>query len=203
MTDHLRAADYEVRSIVKHSDVVEIVVRCHYSKSAPNTSTYRHGLYLRGCSDLLGATLWIPPTKNAAATVSGDWRSVLSLSRLVVVPGQPTNAASFLMAASMRMVDRARWPTLLTYADTGRGHTGAIYRATNWDCLGSVPAGDTWVGPDGEQRGRKRGPRTYTAGEMISLGYVRSPPMPKIKFVHRTNQAQTAWSSGSVVVIST
>jgi len=33
----------------------------------------------------------------------------------------------------MSMLDRKTWPVLLTYADTGQGHTGAIYLATGWE----------------------------------------------------------------------
>lgn len=32
----------------------------------------------------------------------------------------------------MALLDRSQWPVLLTYADSGQGHTGAIYDATGW-----------------------------------------------------------------------
>lgn len=95
------------------------------------------------------------------------------------------NAASFLLGRSMRLIDRARWPVLLTYADTAHGHTGAIYLATNWECLGETKAGDTWVDPDGRQVGRKRGAFSYTRADAERMGWRRMPSMPKIKFVHR------------------
>jgi len=184
---HLRSAEWVVAPIPDHGSAVRLIEAWHYSRSAPNTSTYRHGLYRADMpmGDPYGVALWIPPTRAAAETVANDWRGVLALSRLVVAPDMPTNSASFLMGRSMKAIDRKRWHTLLTYADTGEGHTGAIYRATNWTELGSVPAGDTWVGFDGRQRGRKRGGRTYTADEMRALGFTRRPNLPKIKFVHR------------------
>jgi hypothetical protein len=77
----------------------------------------------------------------------------LQLARLVVVPDAPKNAASFLLRHSMNLIDRERWPVLLTYADTGEGHTGAIYEATGWrfDGLGG---GLTYRDPDtGRQMG--------------------------------------------------
>lgn len=114
---------------------------------------------------------------------------MLALSRLAVAPDVPTNGASFLLGRAMRMLDRDRWPTLLTYADTAEGHTGAIYRATGWVCLGPVPAGDVWVGPDGRQMGRKRGGHTLTVDQMRAAGYERKPAAPKIKFVHWTRAA--------------
>lgn len=135
--------------------------------------------------ELVGVTLWIPPTRKAAESVAGEgWQGVLTLSRLAVAPEVGTNGASFLLGRSMRLIDRERWPWLLTYADANLGHTGAIYRATNWTDLGDTDAGDTWLTPDGQQVGRKRGGRTFRAGEMIAAGLVRSAKGKKRKFVH-------------------
>lgn len=185
----MRADEWTVDPIISHGDAVAIVERLHYSRSASNTSTYRHGLYRAGndaLRELFGAALWQPPTRTAAESVAGEgWRGVLCLSRLVVAPEVPVNGASFLLGRSMKMIDRVRWPVLLTYADTAHGHTGAIYKATNWTSLGPTSAGDVWVGASGRQRGRKRGGRTLTAVEMVDAGFTRLPSLPKIKFVHR------------------
>lgn len=37
----------------------------------------------------------------------------------------------------MALIDRRQWPVLLTYADSGQAHTGAIYRAAGWSEDGS------------------------------------------------------------------
>lgn len=188
----LRAREWAVHGVPFHSEAVAFFRDHHYAKGAPNTSTYRHGLYERDeaiwpfVRDLFGVALWIPPTKAAAMSVAGDgWQGVLALSRLAVADEVPKNGASFLLGRSMALIDRQRWPVLLTYADTGEGHTGAIYRATNWECLGSVAAGDTWIAPDGSQRGRKRGGRTFRAVDLTAAGYHRRAAAKKIKFVHR------------------
>ena len=179
----LDKGEWFVRDIPAHSGAVAMIEQNHYSKSCPNTSTFRHGLY-SGAGELCGVALWIPPTKNAAATVDTEWRRVISLSRMVVVDGVPINGASFLLGRSIRAIRKdGRFRTLLTYADTAHNHTGAIYKATNWQCLGEVPAGDVWIDRDGKQRGRKRGRFTYTKAEMESMGLCRLPSLPKIKFV--------------------
>ncbi len=90
----------------------------------------------------------------------------------------------------MRLIDRDRWPVLLTYADTALGHTGAIYRATNWTCDGEVSAGDTWTDVEGRQAGRKRGPRSLTVAEMVEAGYTRRSAAPKIRFRHTRHGQQ-------------
>lgn len=182
----LRSENWSVARIPEHRDGIAFLERIHYAKGGANTSVYRHGLHHEDSAlTLHGVAMWMPPTKNAAASVAKEnWRGVLCLSRLAVAPHVPTNGASFLLGRSMKDIDRCRWPVLLTYADTGKGHTGAIYRATNWTCLGSVPAGDTWIAPDGSQRGRKRGGRNLKVADMLAAGYVRRPACPKIKFVH-------------------
>lgn len=186
----LRAGEWTVAGVPTHGEVIGFLRRHHYAKGGPNTSTYRHGLYERGPSwplvaDLRGVALWIPPTRAAAESVAGDdWRGVLCLSRLACDPDVPRNGASFLLGRSMSLLDRSRWPVLLTYADRRLGHTGAIYRATNWTDCGDTAAGDTWLTPDGQQVGRKRGGRTYVAAEMLAAGLIRSPLAQKRKFVH-------------------
>ncbi len=162
VAERLRRADWTVAKC-PHADAVVLLTGEHYTRSAPNTATYCHGLYRSEDAPMLGAllgvALWIPPTRTAAEKVckSDPWTGVLALSRFVCAPEVPANGESFLLAASMRGIDRDRWPVLLTYADTAHGHDGTIYRACGWTDEGLTPAGDTWVGPRGEQRGRKRG----------------------------------------------
>lgn len=194
-TGHLRRGEWSVGAITQ-SEAVESIEAWHYAQGAPNTSVARHGLF-RSSTDaiggmfgrLSGVAMWLPPTPTAARSVAGrEWRGVLSLTRLVVAPDVPTNGASYLLGASMRLLDRERWPWLLTYADSSHGHTGAIYRATNWTYLGPWEAGDTWVGPEGEQRGRKRGKRNLSVAEMTELGFVKQPAAVKHKYVHHVGR---------------
>lgn len=186
---HLHAADWLVQAIPTHAEAARFIRSGHYARGTSNTSTYRHGLYRTDTaplvSDLMGVALWMPPTRSAAEHIAGDdWQGVLACSRLCVAPEVPTNGASFLLGRSMKAIDRNRWPVLVTYADTAQGHTGAIYRATNWRCDGEVPAGDLWADASGRQTSRKHGGRTYTVAEMKAQGYHRLPSMPKVRFVH-------------------
>lgn len=185
-TTHLRRGEWLTRAI-EHAEAVAAIEAWHYAQGAPNTSVARAGLFkAKDPTTLLGVAMWLPPTKNAAASVAGrEWRRVLSLTRFVIADEVPTNGASFLLGAAMQQVDRARWPWLLSYADSAHGHTGAIYRATNWTYLGPWDAGDTWVhAATGEQRGRKRGGKNLSADEMRSLGFERQDQAVKHKFVH-------------------
>ncbi len=170
-----RAADHVVEN-VGLADCAALVAEHHYAAGGSNTATFRHGLRHVDWIGLLGAAWWIPPTRSAAEArfPEGDWRRVLVLSRLVVVPEVPTNAASFLIGRSVRAIRKSgKWDCLLTYADEWQGHTGTIYRATNWEYLGLTAAESTWVTPEGQMVARKAGPKTRTIAEMESLGYRR------------------------------
>lgn len=172
-TSHLRRNDYDVKPFPL--DAAQEMVRLeHYSHGGSNTRTFCHGLFPAGCdmvNECKGVAWWIPPTKAAAkANWSGDWRKVLVLTRLVIVPGMPTNAASFLLGRSIRMIARTRqWECLLTYADEAEGHTGAIYRATNAEYLGMTAPERRYV-KNGRMIARKAGGYTRTHAEMIELG---------------------------------
>ncbi len=164
--------------------VQNLVVKFHYSKGGSNTAVYRHGLFKRGSEECLGAAWWIPPTKTAAnATYPQDWRGVLNLTRLAINPRVPKNGASFLLGKSMRMIDRDRWPCLVTYADEMQGHTGAIYKATNWEYVGMTAKEATFFKGD-RMIARKAGPKTRTHAEMIGLGCELVGRFAKHKFRH-------------------
>lgn len=190
--DNLRRSDWLVMRC-PHAEAKEAIEAWHYSHSTPNTGQ-TFGLFRKAevpFAPLAGAALWLPPTRRAAEAVAGEgWRGVLSLSRLAVAPDMPRNAATFLLAASMRMLDRDRWPVLLTYADTHQGHTGAIYLATGWTFDKVTSAGSYFV-KDGRQVGRKRGKRNIPVAELRAQGYteVRSD---KLRFVHRLDERRTA-----------
>lgn len=192
---HLRATDYDVQSVALET-AQALVGRFHYAKGGANTATYRHGLFLRGdfmdCA-CLGVAWWIPPTRSAAeATYPANWQGVLSLSRFVLAPDLPTNAASFLLGRSMRLIDRRRWPCLVTYADTRMGHVGTIYKATNWQYIGLTAPEAMYEDAEGRQVARKAGGRTRTHAEMLELGYKRVANSRKHKYVHVVAQKRPA-----------
>lgn len=184
MSDRLRREDYEVRD-TPLSVAQDLVRKHHYARGGSNTAVYVHGLYERGGETCLGVAWWLPPTKVAAQSVAEDWRGVICLTRLVVVPDVPKNAATFLLGNSIRAIRRdGRFHTLLTYADERQGHTGAIYRASNWEYMGVRPGSEAWVGADGRQVAKKA-THSRTTAQMLELGYTRIPPSRKHKYVMR------------------
>lgn len=153
----LRKQDYAVVPVTL-TPVQRLVRRNHYAQGGSNTAVYLHGLIAR--SDpvtLLGAAWWLPPTQlAAAASWDGDFHLVLSLSRFVIVPGVPRNAASFLLQRAVRLIRQdGRFQCLVTYADEAAGHDGTMYRACGWEYMGLTDAQPRWVDKDGRQISRR------------------------------------------------
>jgi hypothetical protein len=163
----------------------------HYSKGCYKTAAYLHGLFSRTDTALMGVVQWIPPTRAAAETVNREsWQQVLALSRLCIHPDVPTNGASFLMARSIRLIQQeGRFVSLVTYADEWQGHTGAIYRATNWTYVGMTAPEATFV-LEGRMIARKAGGKTRTRAEMAELGADMIGRFAKHKFVMHLTPAR-------------
>lgn len=161
----------------------------HYAAGASNTAVYLHGLFRKGDifdEQCVGIAWWIPPTKAAAlATYPKRWQGVLSLSRLVIEPGVPKNACTFLLAGSRRLIDRSLWPCLVTYADEWQGHLGTIYKADNWQYVGKTKPERGYV-TAGRMTARKAGPKTRTHSEMLELGAEMIGTFAKHKFIRLT-----------------
>lgn len=168
----LRASEYVVEPIPLAMGK-ELVAAYHYAKGAANTAVARHGLFHRDdFMTCLGSALWMPPTENAGrAWWPSNPQGVLTLSRLVVDPSVPQNGASFLIARSVKLIRQdPRWECLLTYADEAEGHTGAIYRAGNWEYLGMTEPRPRWVDSKGQMVAVKA-TVNRTVAEMLQLGY--------------------------------
>jgi len=70
------------------------------------------------------------------------------LTRLVVQTKE-TNAASFLVGRSLRMLPKPC--AVVSYADTEYGHAGIVYQATNWLYTGAVLSHDHLYLVDGKR----------------------------------------------------
>lgn len=174
-----------------------LVVEHHYSRGGSNTACYTHGLYRRADDGLCGVAWWLPPTRVACESVNKEhWKRVLSLTRLVVTPGVPTNAASFLLARSTKLIRQdGRFVSLVTYADESQGHTGAIYRAANWQYVGRTGPYPRWLDADGKQVAPKA-TVNRTKAQMEALGHRKVGTFHKHKFVMHFHQRREPLLAG-------
>lgn len=80
---------------------------------------------------------WLPPPAGAAKTVCPQAPfGVLALSRMVAVPREERmlkHISKPLMVQMKTLLDRTRWPVLVTYSDEGQGHNGWVYHCSGWE----------------------------------------------------------------------
>lgn len=162
----------------------EMVAMHHYARGGSNTAVYVHGLYRKEDGILCGIAWWLPPTRVACESVNKEqWKKVISLTRMVILPGMPKNACTFLLARSVERIRRdGRFVSLVTYADESQGHNGGVYRAANWDYVGRTGPYPRWQDADGRQVAPKS-TKNRTKDQMLSLGYIKTGSFHKHKFV--------------------
>jgi len=115
--------------------VHELCRRYHGYGSAGGSATYCYAVYEEGRA--VAAFAWQPPPPGAAKAVCPEApHAVLALSRMVAVPKDERllNHISKPLRKQMRdLIDRGRWPVLLTFSDEGQGHTGHVYKCSGWE----------------------------------------------------------------------
>ena len=171
---------------IEHRLAKSFIERHHYSKGCSLTSVYRHGLFMRENPDkLMGCVVWLPPTKPAAMSVNKDeWRKVLSLTRMAVLPECPRNACSFLLSRSVKLIRRdGRFVSLVTYADERMGHDGLVYRASNWNYVGRMKGSPSWIDPKTGKQVAIKATKSRTKQQMLDLGYEVAGTFAKRKYV--------------------
>jgi hypothetical protein len=116
------------------SEVDALCKRFHGYGGAGGTSTYAFAVYEDGAP--VAAYAWQPPPPGAAKSVCPEQPgAVLSLSRMVATDRsmRKLNHVSKPLRRQMtHLIDRGRWPVLVTYHDEGQGHTGHVYKCSGW-----------------------------------------------------------------------
>lgn len=111
------------------NDVRPLFQEHHGYGDAGGSATYCYGLFEH--DRLVAAFTWQPPAYGAAKSVCPDapW-AVLALSRMVAVPRaeRECQKLSLVLRKQFKLIDRTRWPVLITYSDEGQGHNGWVYR---------------------------------------------------------------------------
>ena len=121
--------NFDVRRI-PFSEAKEWVLYKHYAHRIPPIS-FAFGLYegavLQGV-----CTFGSPASHDLIVGAMGEEYTFnfLELNRLVVNDGLPRNALSFFVSTCLRNLPQPM--VVISYADSGKGHHGYIYQATNW-----------------------------------------------------------------------
>ena len=114
---------------IKNEETYPWLLQKHYAKRIPQIM-FAFGLYEE--NELVGVvTYGIPASPALCMGICGKEYSdkVLELNRVCLL-NNDKNQASFLVANSIKLLPK---PTIVvSYADTGKGHIGYVYQATNF-----------------------------------------------------------------------
>lgn len=137
----MRIKDMEVRR-VERADVRDFIEEHHYSKSI-NGLMVSHSFGLYHQEELIGAMIYGKLAMANAWKRYGDSADeVIELRRLVTLDTTPKNTESFFIGHTLRWLKKnTAVKTIVSYADPNYGHSGTIYKATNFTHVGMTAPG--------------------------------------------------------------
>jgi hypothetical protein len=140
---------YWVQETTFNHTVRKFLKRWHYSDyvniQAKHTfCLFREGNF--GIPEMVGVCIYTRPAGPSAGQSyypeAPD--KVLELRRLCLIDATPKNAESFFVSRTIKWLKgNTDWEFILSYADMEQGHTGVIYRASNFEYLGVTGVGKT------------------------------------------------------------
>ena len=143
----MRVTDFTVEEIPRKS-LVSFTEKHHYSHNVNGVqSLYHFGLYREGnfgLPTMIGAMMYAHPSMPATAAkynpINPD--KCLELRRLVCIDDTPKNTESYFIGQTFKWLkENTAMEVIVSFADQHQGHTGVIYKATNFDYLGETGNG--------------------------------------------------------------
>ena len=124
---------FEVLAIPS-SETYDWLLYKHYAHRIPSIS-YAFGLYDNGV--LVGVCTFGRTAFNEPSYLCGEEYSniVYELNRLCINDNHKANALSYFVSTCLKMLPKPL--IVISYSDSGQGHYGYIYQATNWIYTGT------------------------------------------------------------------
>lgn len=138
---------YIIRSI-DTEETKEWFLKKHYAHRIPN-SIYTFGLYENA---ILQGVISFGMTANNNLNEFVNGYDCIELNRLIINEELPKNTLSYFVSKSLKLIPQPK--VIISYADSGHGHHGYIYQATNWIYTG-MGKGDYEFIKNGRQYHRK------------------------------------------------
>jgi len=124
---------YNLKAVPLHS-VKNLFVSHHAYGGSGSFGTYVFAVIESG--NPIAAFIWNPPPPGASRHVCPEApHAVLALSRMVAVPKNQRKLKHIskpLRRQMKHLIDRGRWPVLITFSDEGLGHNGFVYQCSGW-----------------------------------------------------------------------
>lgn len=123
--------------LCERDDITGFVEHWHYSKSI-------NGIISDFCFKLMDGDQMIGAAIYGRLAMANQWKrfgeseaDVIELRRLCCVDKTPKNTESFFIARTLDWLKKnTPIKIVVSYADMEQNHTGTIYKASNFECLG-------------------------------------------------------------------
>ena len=143
----MSVTEFTVEEILRKS-TVKFIEKHHYSHNVNGVqSLYHFGLYREGnfgLPTMIGAMMYAHPSMPATAAkynpINHD--KCLELRRLVCIDDTPKNTESYFIGKTLRWLKQnTDMEVIVSFADQHYGHSGIIYKATNFEHYGETSPG--------------------------------------------------------------
>ena len=143
----MSVTDFTVEEVPRKA-VKGFIEKYHYSQNINGIQSYYHfGLYTDGnfgLPKMIGAMLYGIPSMPATARKYNPINPsrCMELRRLVCIDDTPKNTESYFIGQTFKWLKKnTDIEVIVSFADEEEGHTGVIYKATNFDYLGTTSPG--------------------------------------------------------------
>ena len=131
-----RVLDFKVVKCMR-ADISQFIETWHYSASI-NGCISDYCFKLMAGEQIIGAAFFGRMAMAAQwKRFANDESSVTELRRLCCIDSTPKNTESFFIGSMIRWLKKnTSLGVVVSYADAQHGHTGTIYKASNFECMG-------------------------------------------------------------------
>ena len=140
----MKVRDFTVEEVLRRS-IAPFIEKYHYSQNVNGVqSTTCFGLYKEGnfgLPTMIGAMMYAWPSMPATAKKYNpdDPLRIYELRRLVCIDDTPTNTESYFIGQTFKWLKQnTDIEVIVSFADEEYGHSGIIYKATNFEYCGTT-----------------------------------------------------------------
>jgi hypothetical protein len=177
----------------QYGEALDLLNKFHYAKSGRGAKLV---FVLKLDESIVAVAKYSSVVRKETATSMGlSDKDVLELDRFCIHPKyQKKNLGSFFLAKTVRHIKTTDVKMLVSFADSGQNHDGALYKASNWEQIGETKSSYEYMDPNMNpinkktvyNRAVKLGMTESEYVEKNELMKVKTPP--KIKFVMRISK---------------
>lgn len=149
------------------ASIKDFIETYHYSKSINGCKVSNCFKVLDKEGRLVGACLFGELSTTSWKKYGSSEKEVVELRRLVLLDECPKNSESYVVGACLRYLKKhTTYKVVVSYADPTYGHSGIIYRATNFLYKGKTSSDSVFLDTTTNKTYHSRALRTKYKGEL-------------------------------------